>query len=111
MRQRFAIIITIAVVVVLLIALNAASYVSEEQLPDTEFNPDRSTYNTGSTGVRVLYDLLAESGRRVIRWREQPYGLLNLEGSSAPSTFVVIGKTRVPFEEEEAQSLLKWVEM
>ncbi len=111
MRQRFAIIITVAVVVVLLIALNAASYVSEEQLPDNEFNPDRSTYNAGSTGSRALYDLLAESGRRVVRWREQPHGLLNLEGSSAPSTFVVIGKTRVPFEEEEAQSLLKWVEM
>lgn len=110
MRQRFAIIITVALVVVLLIALNTASYVGEERLPDNEFNPDRSTYNAGATGVRALYDLLAESGRRVTRWRDSPHGLLNLKGSSAPSTFVVIGKTRVPFDEEEARSLLKWVE-
>jgi hypothetical protein len=110
MRQRFAIVITVAVVVVLLIVLNTASYVAEERRPDTEFNPDRSTYNGGSTGARALYDLLAESGRRVMRWREQPHGLLNAVGASAPSTFVVIGKTRVPFDEEEARSLLKWVE-
>jgi hypothetical protein len=110
MRQRFAIVITVAAVVALLIVLNTASYVREEQQPDTEFNPDRSTYNAGSTGVRALYDLLAESGRQVMRWREPPHGLLYTGGPSAPSTFVVIGKMRVPFSEEEARSLLRWVE-
>ena len=110
MRQRLAIIVTIAVVLVLLVALNTASYVSEERLPDTEFNPDRSTYNAGATGTRALYDLLAESGRKVVRWRAQPYALLNAKGDSAPSTFVVIGKTRVPFKEDEAKTILKWVE-
>ncbi len=110
MRQRFAIIITAAAVVALLVALNTASYVSEEQLPDTEFDPDRSTYNAGSTGSRALYDLLAEGGRQVIRWRESPHGLLNLKTDTAPSTFVVIGRTRVPFDQDEANSLLKWVE-
>jgi hypothetical protein len=110
MRQRLLIIITAAAVVALLVALNTASYVSEEQLPDTEFDPDRSTYNAGSTGSRALYDLLAEGGRRVIRWRESPHGLLNLEADPAPSTFVVIGRTRVPFDQDEANSLLKWVE-
>ncbi len=111
MRQRFAIIITAALVVALLVALNTASYVSEEQLPDTEFDPDRSTYNAGSTGSRALYDLLTESGRQVVRWREPPHGLLNLAGQAmAPSTFVVIGRTRVPFDQEEARSLLRWVE-
>jgi hypothetical protein len=110
MRQRLAIIITIAVVLLLLIALNAASYVSEERTPDTEFNPDRSTYNAGATGTRALYDLLAESGRPVMRWREEPYALLNASGSTSPSTFVIIGKTRVPFEEDETKTILKWVE-
>jgi Domain of unknown function (DUF4350) len=109
MRQRFAIIITVAVVLLLLVLLNTASYVGEKRLPDTEFNPDRSTYNAGATGTRALYDLLAESGRSVVRWREQPHSLLNAQGSKAPSTFVVIGKTRAPFEEDEAQSLLRWV--
>ena len=110
MRQRFAIIITAAIVVALLVALNAASYVSEDQLPDTEFDPDRSTYNAGSTGTRALYDLLAESGRQVVRWRESPHALLNLKSDATPRTFVVIGHTRVPFDQDEAQSLLRWVE-
>src|ERR1044071_7505140 len=110
MRQRLAIIITIAVVLVLLVLLNTASYVSEARLPDTEFNPDRSTYNAGATGTRALYDLLAESGRQVTRWRKEPYALLDADDASSPSTFVIIGKTRSVIEEEEARSILKWVE-
>ncbi len=110
MRQRLAIIITIAVVLVLLVALNTASYVSEARLPDTEFNPDRSTYNAGATGTRALYDLLAESGRQVMRWRKEPYALIDAGNTSSPSTFVIIGKTRSAFEEDEARTILKWVE-
>jgi hypothetical protein len=110
MRQRFAIIITITVVVILLIALNAASYVGTERQPDTEFEPDRSTYNAGATGTLALYDLLTESGRQVMRWREEPHALLNTNFNNGPTTFVVIGKTRTPFEKDEADSLLKWVE-
>ena len=109
MRQRLAIILTIAAVLVLLVVINTASYVSEERAPDTEFNPDRSTYNAGATGTRALYDLLAESGRRVMRWRQQAYPLLDADGSS-PSTFIIIGKTRSPFEEDETKTILKWVE-
>ena len=109
MRQRFAIIVTVVVVLLLLVALNAASYVTEQRAPDAEFNPDRSTYNVGATGTRALYDLLAESGRRVTRWNEEPFTLLK-GGDNSPSTFVIIGKTRNPFEEDEARSLLKWVE-
>jgi len=110
MRQRLAIIITITVVLVLLIALNTASYVTTEREPDTEFEPDRSTYNVGTTGTRAFYDLLAESGRPVMRWREKPDALLNSDSRSGPATFVVIGKTRAPFEKGETESLLKWVE-
>jgi hypothetical protein len=110
MRQRLAIFITIAVVLVLLVALNTASYVSEARLPDTEFNPDRSTYNAGATGTRALYDLLAESGRQVMRWRKESYSLLDTSDKSSPSTFVIIGKTRSPFEDDETSSILKWVE-
>ncbi|HKC65668.1 MAG TPA: DUF4350 domain-containing protein [Pyrinomonadaceae bacterium] len=111
MRQRFAIIVTIAVVVVLLVVLNAVSYVSSEQKPDEEFNPDRSTFNAGATGTLALYDVLAESGRKVVRWREETHALLADENRDKyPSTFVVIGKTRIPFQEDEVDSLLKWVE-
>jgi hypothetical protein len=109
MRQRLAIIITIVGVLVLLIALNTASYVSQEQQPDTEYNPDRSTYNPGATGTLALYDLLGERGSQVMRWREKPDALLNADSKTGPATFVVIGKTRIPFEKDEAENLLKWV--
>lgn len=109
MRQRFVIILTVVVVLLLLVALNAASYVSEQRAPDTEFNADRSTYNTGATGTRALYDLLSESGRRVMRWGEEPFALLK-GGRSIPTTFVIIGKTRVAFADDETKTLLKWVE-
>jgi hypothetical protein len=110
MRQRLAIIITITVVLVLLIALNTASFVTAERQPDTEFEPDRSTYNEGKTGTLAFYDLLAESGRKVMRWGENPQSLLDSDRATGPTTFVVIGKTRAPFEADEVQSLLSWVE-
>jgi hypothetical protein len=110
MRGRFAIIITIALVVLLLVVLNAASYVSIERSPDSESNPDRSTYNSGSTGTRALYDFLSETGRSVIRWRDAPSALLRTDASPArPHTFVIIGETRLAFDAGEAEDLLNWV--
>jgi hypothetical protein len=110
MRQRLAIIVTIAGVLLVLVLLNTASYVGEQRLPDTEFNPDRSTYNAGATGTRALYDLLAESGRQVMRWREEPEALLKADGENSPRTFVIIGKTRVPLKQNETDAILRWVE-
>ncbi|HEY0545557.1 MAG TPA: DUF4350 domain-containing protein [Pyrinomonadaceae bacterium] len=109
MRQRLAIIITIAVVLVLLIALNATSYVRIEKTSDLESQPDRSTYNAGATGTRALYALLQESGREVLRWTEEPVSLLNQPRMRA-ATFVVVGETAIPIKKEEAESLLRWVE-
>ncbi|HYE64524.1 MAG TPA: DUF4350 domain-containing protein [Pyrinomonadaceae bacterium] len=109
MRQRLAIIVTIALVLGLLIAFNAASYVRVERTPDSEWSPDRSTYNSGATGTRAFYDFLSESGYKVMRWREAPDSLLK-SGLARPETFVVIGETIVPFNEDEAKALLSWVE-
>lgn len=108
MRQRVVIIFTIAVLLVLLVALNAASYVRIEQTSDLEWMPDRSTYNAGGTGTRALYDFLRESGREVIRWTEVPDSLLNQQKMQT-ATFVIVGQTRIPIEEKEAQRLLRWV--
>jgi hypothetical protein len=110
MRGRLALIITIALVLLLLVFLNAASYVSVERTSDSEYNPDRSTYNSGSTGTRALYDFLNETGRPVTRWREAPGLLLKsqVEGIR-PRTFVVVGETRIGFDEKEAKDLLDWV--
>jgi hypothetical protein len=110
MRGRFTIIITITLVLLLLVFLNAASYVSVERTPDSEYNPDRSTYNSGSTGTRALYDFLGETGRQVTRWREAPGMLLkSKEAGFEPRTFVVVGETRLGFDEKEAGDLLSWV--
>jgi hypothetical protein len=108
MRQRLAIVITIVVVIGVLVALSSASYVHVERTPDSEFSPDRSTMNSGATGTRALYDFLHETGHRVIRWREPVADLLDSDGL-APSTFVIIGRTRRPIDDEEAGVLLYWV--
>ena len=108
MQGRFTI-LSIVLVVALLVALNAASYVRVERPPDSELTPDRSTLNAGATGTRALYDFLQESGYKVIRWREPPATLLKKDVAQ-PATFVVVGKIRVPFKDDEIQSLLRWVE-
>jgi hypothetical protein len=109
MRQQLAIIVTIVIILGLLIALNAINYVSTDEPSDSELLPNRSTYNSGATGTRALYDLLNEAGYKVTRWRESPHTLLS-QARARVETFVVIGRTLVPFEEEEAKNLLLWVE-
>lgn len=108
MKQRFIILIGIFALIIALIGLNAASFVQKEKQPDTEFNPNRSSYNTGATGTRAFYDLLAETGRKPVRWQESPSTLLTA-GKNAPKVFVVIGDIRVDFEENEIKHLLRWV--
>jgi hypothetical protein len=109
MRQRLAIIITVLVVLVILIGLNAASYVKVEQPPDSEESPDRSTFNQGATGTRALYDFLQEAGYQVARWREPPSALLSFNGPK-PATLVIVGRTLVRFTKSEREDVLRWVE-
>lgn len=109
MRQRLGIIVSILVAVGVLIAINSISYVTEEKKQDSELVPDRSTYNAGPTGTRALYDLLNESGFKVMRWRETPAKLPGDDGKQV-QTFVIVGKTTIPIEDDEAKSLLLWVE-
>src|SRR6266498_4865367 len=109
MRQRLVIIITLVVVLGVLVALNAASYVKVEQTADSEASPDRSTLNSGATGTRALYDFLHESGYQVARWRDSTSSLLSFKGPK-PETIVVIGQTAVPFSKVESKELLRWVE-
>jgi hypothetical protein len=109
MRQRIGIIITVVLVLGVLIAINAASYEGEDERQDTELTPNRSTYHSGATGTRALYDFLSESGYPVIRWREVPAQLL-ADTRQRVQTFVIIGDTALSIEEDEARSLLLWVE-
>ncbi len=108
MRGRLVIFLTIFVMLVVLVGLNAASYVRVEREGDSEFAPDRSTLNAGATGTRALYEYLEQTGQRVERWG-QPTSALAVEGEAKPSTFVIVGKTRRPVEAEEAGHILRWV--
>jgi hypothetical protein len=108
MRQTFFIVIFIVIILLLLVGLNAASYVRFEQPIDYEIDPDRSTYNTGGSGTRAIYDYLQETGHKVTRWQESPRVFIR-KGIEKPDTFVVIGRTKRRFEKEEITSLLAWV--
>ncbi len=109
MRQRFGIIITIVLAIGVLVAINSFAYVAEQKEEDSEFYPNRSTYSAGATGTRALHDFLNESGYKVMRWREPLERLLGSSGQTV-QTFVIIGRPRVPVDEEDAQSLMLWVE-
>jgi len=107
MRQRLTIILTVIVILGALVVLNTITYVKKEKPLDTELAPNRSTYHSGPTGTRALYDFLSESGLRVIRWRESPDRLLT-SGANI-RTLVLIGSTQLPFAEEHAKPVLEWV--
>lgn len=107
MKQKFLIAGAFIILIVILIGLNAASYVQKEKQPDSELNPNRSTYNAGVTGTRAFYDLLAETGRKVVRWQEPPDALLN--NKKSPKTFVITGNLKREMTEAEKAKLLQWV--
>jgi len=108
MRQRLVIIVTLILVVGVLVALNAATYVKVEETVESESSPDRSTFNSGATGTRALYDFLHESGYQVARWRDSTESLLSFSGPK-PATIVVVGRTIIPFSKAESKELLHWV--
>ena len=56
MRQRLTIILTVIVILGALVVLNTITYVKKEKPLDSEVNPNRSTYHSGPTGTRALYD-------------------------------------------------------
>lgn len=108
MRQRLAIIFTFVVIIGLLVLLNTVTHLKSEKTQDFEITPNRSTYHAGPTGLRALHDFLSESGYKVIRWRETPKKLLGDSGKLV-TTFVVVGQTQVPLDNDDAASLHDWV--
>ena len=108
MQGRLTIFLTVVVVLVLLLALNAASYVEVEERHDAELAPDRSTLNASETGTRAFYDYLHESGFDVVRWRTSPADLLK-RNAERPHVFVIVGQTRREISRDEATAILRWV--
>ncbi|MBV8858880.1 MAG: DUF4350 domain-containing protein [Acidobacteria bacterium] len=106
MKSRLLIFLSVVLLVVVLAALNAASYVRVEREAETELVPDRSTLNSGGTGTRALFEYLGESGANVVRWR-QPMSALS--GPEKPESLVIVGPTRHLIERQEAVAIIGWV--
>ena len=94
--------------VLVLIGLNAATYVQKEKVPDTEMAPNRSTYNFGVTGTHAFYTLLSETGRKVRRWQE-PLDTMASSSDERPSVFIMIGPLRRELTDVENTQLMEWV--
>lgn len=106
MREKVFILISIVLILVVLIGLNAASYTKKDKIPDNEFRPNRSSFNTGSTGTRAYFDLLKETGHKVVRWQDKPAFLLSEKVK--PNVFVIIGETRLEIPDNDVKEILQW---
>lgn len=110
MKQKLFIFIFVILMAAILVGLNAASYTQKEKVPDNEFSPNRSTFNSGATGMQAFYTLLSETERKVVRWQEPSTALRpGQKGPNVPSVFVVTGMLRRDFTPPEVESLLRWV--
>lgn len=110
MKKKLGIFLVFGLLILILIGLNAATYVQQDVQIDSEIRPNRSTYNHGATGTSAYYALLSETGRDVTRW-ELPFDELRREKYAPIKTLVVIGSIRRPMSDEEVQSVLRWVEI
>lgn len=108
MRQQLTIITTFVVIIGVLVFLNSVTHLQPEKAHDLEITPNRSTYHNGPAGLRALHDFLSESGYKIIRWRETPKKLLG-ESGKLVKTFVVVGETQIPFDEDDSRALRDWV--
>lgn len=108
MKKKLGIFLGLGLLILVLIGLNAATYVQQDQKPDSELSPNRSTYNNGATGTSAFYSLLLETGRSVTRW-ELSFDDLRREKHSSITAMVIVGSIRRPISDEEVQSILQWV--
>jgi hypothetical protein len=106
MKSRLLILLSFVLMVAVLAALNAASYVRVEEEAETEFAPDRSTENTGGTGTRALFEYLRQSGADVTRWRRPMSALADAD---APESLIMVGPLRRELEKGEVVAVLRWV--
>jgi Domain of unknown function (DUF4350) len=110
MKKQFLLILSLVLVLAVLVGLNAVSYTKTEKQLDSEYFPNRSSYNSGLTGTSAFYALLSETGSKVIRW-QQPPSALTSSSASKIKTLVLIGEPRRPMTEEDANRILQWVNL
>jgi hypothetical protein len=108
MKQRFFIFFILILLIALLAVLNAVTYVQQEKKPDTELNPNRSTYHPGSTGTLAFYTLLSETGRKVTRWRTS-LETIATDSKDRPAVLIMIGPLRRDLSDTEETQVMEWV--
>ncbi|HEY6402226.1 MAG TPA: DUF4350 domain-containing protein, partial [Blastocatellia bacterium] len=108
MRRYIGVTITIIILIFALIAMATAGNMDFDRPAENESLPNRSTYNSGPTGTRALYQLLEESGTNVSRWRSR-YSQLNADAKDA--ILVIIGPFLygLKMSEEENFDLQAWI--
>jgi hypothetical protein len=105
LKKLLPLISTVILIVLLLIGLNAVSYIKPEDAIESEQRPNRSSYNSRETGTRALFEYLQQTGYNVTRWRK-PFK----PGSDKfPETLLIAGPTTVPFSDSEIKNILDWV--
>lgn len=109
MKQKLFIFIFLILTGLLLVGLNAASYSQKQKEPDNEFDPNRSTFNSGATGTQAFFTLLSETGRKVVRWQEPMSALQGNRTIKAPAVLVVTGSLKRQFTDPEIENLMRWV--
>lgn len=107
MKERAFVLLSLVIIIIALVGLNAAAYVRIKEEPDSEDHARRTTFNGGATGTKAFFDFLLENGHRAARWQQKPSALLDT-GRNQPTTFFIIGETRRPFEDEDVRSILSW---
>jgi len=110
LKQKVLLILAFGFLALILIGLNAASYSPPPASDETEYSPNRSTYNPKTTGTQAFYTLLAETGRNVTHWQEPIEALLPYRANK-PRTFVAIGPFKREFTDTEVGVLLEWVSL
>jgi Domain of unknown function (DUF4350) len=108
MKSNASAILLIAALFAALVALNFIFFVDTKDAEETEKAADRSSYRTTPYGTHAFYTLLEESDYPVTRL-EKPFTAIT--GRDEIGTLVVISlpDANNP-DEEEFQSLNKWVE-
>jgi hypothetical protein len=108
MRRYFGIIITIIIVIFAFVAMSLAGAVKFDRPYESEFDPNRSTYNSGPTGTRALYQFLEESGTPVARWRSD-YSSLSVEAKDAILVLVGPFSSGQKIADAETTALHGWI--
>ena len=107
MKQKLLIAGLIALMALVLIGLNAASYTQKPSNAEGELYANRSSFNPGPTGTQAFYSLLVETGHSVTRWQQPPAALFTTR--AAPSTLIMTGDLKRGVTAAETEELLRWV--